>query len=148
MKTVADLVKARRASFCIEVFAGSIPRAILDVNVRGRSRSYGVSAFRAWIVESEQPTSIPMPSWSLPVDCLGPFSFDPCVETPDSVRIEASTGVLLEVGDKGAGSASPAAASDTLLRGGMVVKVQKLVCLEYRSAVPTSKIVLRLEDLI
>jgi hypothetical protein len=44
---------------------------------------------------------------------------------PDSVKIDVSTGILLEVGDKGAGGgASPAAANETLLRGGIVVNVQ------------------------
>jgi hypothetical protein len=40
MNTVAALVRARRASFWIEVLAGRTPRAIRDVRVRGRRRSY------------------------------------------------------------------------------------------------------------
>lgn len=44
---------------------------------------------------------------------------------PDSVKIDVSAGVLLEVGDKGAGGgASPAAANETLLRGGIVPNAQ------------------------
>jgi hypothetical protein len=42
---------------------------------------------------------------------------------PDSVKIDVSAGILVEVGDKGAGGgASPAAANETLLRGGIVLK--------------------------
>lgn len=69
-----------------------------------------------------------MPSWSFPVDCLGAFSLDPCAGVPLSVRIDASAGVLLDVGDRGACGASPAAAEDTLLRGGMMgdVKSQRM----------------------
>jgi hypothetical protein len=40
MKTVAALVKARRASFWMDVLAGRIPRASRAVRVRGRTRSY------------------------------------------------------------------------------------------------------------
>ncbi len=39
MKTDAALVSARRASFWMEVFAGSVPRARREVSVRGRRRS-------------------------------------------------------------------------------------------------------------
>ena len=45
MKTEAALVRARRASFWIEVFGGRVPRARREVRVRGRRRSWigGVS---------------------------------------------------------------------------------------------------------
>ena len=39
MKTVADLVRARTASFWREVLAGRVPRASREVRVRGRRRS-------------------------------------------------------------------------------------------------------------
>lgn len=39
MKTVADLVSARTASFCSEVLGGSTPRAMREVRERGRRRS-------------------------------------------------------------------------------------------------------------
>jgi len=44
VKTVADFVRAR-ASFWIEVFGGSIPRASREVRVRGRRRSWYGSQF-------------------------------------------------------------------------------------------------------
>lgn len=44
MKTVADLVRARSASFCMDVFAGKMPRASLEVSVRGKRRSFGMLA--------------------------------------------------------------------------------------------------------
>lgn len=40
MKTVADFVRARIASFCIEVFAGNTPFAMRCIMERGRSRSW------------------------------------------------------------------------------------------------------------
>ncbi len=39
MKTVADLVRARTASFWRDVLAGRVPRARREVSVRGRRRS-------------------------------------------------------------------------------------------------------------
>src|SRR5271154_4563585 len=40
MNTEAALVRARRASFWIEVFGGRVPRARREVSVRGRRRSW------------------------------------------------------------------------------------------------------------
>ena len=40
MKTEAALVRARSASFWIEVLGGSVPRARREVRVRGRRRSW------------------------------------------------------------------------------------------------------------
>lgn len=39
MKTVADFVRARMASFCMEVFAGSTPFAMRCTIERGSSKS-------------------------------------------------------------------------------------------------------------
>lgn len=39
MNTVADLVRARIASFWIDVLAGRMPRAMREVRERGRRRS-------------------------------------------------------------------------------------------------------------
>jgi len=61
---------------------------------------------------------MPMPSWSLLVDCLGAF---PCAGVPDSVTMDVSPEVFAVVGESGAGGASLGAATeDMLLRGGMV----------------------------
>ena len=40
MKTVADFVRARAASFCREVLGGRMPREMREVRERGRRRSY------------------------------------------------------------------------------------------------------------
>jgi hypothetical protein len=40
MKTVAAFVRARSASFWMDVLAGRMPRASREVRVRGRTRSY------------------------------------------------------------------------------------------------------------
>lgn len=41
---------------------------------------------------------------------------------PDSVKTDVSAGNLLEDGDIGTAGTSPAAASDALLRGGMIAR--------------------------
>lgn len=56
------------------------------------------------------------------MDCLEPFSFGPWAGVPDSVKIDVSTWTLLEDGDRGTAGTSPAAASDALLRGGIIVR--------------------------
>lgn len=66
---------------------------------------------------------MPTPSWSLPVDCLGAFSFDPCAGVPGSVWMDVSP-VFAAVGERGAGGASLGATDDVLLRGGMLVNVR------------------------
>ena len=71
---------------------------------------------------------MPMPSWSLPVDCLELFSFNPGAEMPDSANIDASPGTLIVVGEDGAGGASVGAIDDVLFLGGMVSIVSRLIC--------------------
>jgi hypothetical protein len=78
------------------------------------------------ICEAGILTSMPMPSWSLPVDCREAF---PCAGVTDSARMDVSPWVFAVVGDSGAGGASLGAATeDVLLRRGMAVGVLMRQC--------------------